>query len=164
MTISSTRDILREKINDKADYLSQALRYCADLPMLQTNKLTGLSSVAYEALSINGELAAAKALRKRLIACAEEITQRPRLPIEEVASAIEKYKRGLGSQELARLQKAVGVPFSRSQIDLARYYSIRLMMQGIDQGAISDFLNVDLRTVANYIAQAKKRIWLTLES
>ena len=144
--------------------LGQALSHCWDLPMLQTSKLTQLPVVAQRALEENHGLELAKALRKELIACAEQLTQRPRYSIEEIVTAIEKEKLHLGSQELVKIQKAIGIRFPRNKIDLARYYTIRLAMEGIDQQTIAEFLDVDLRTVANYIAQAKERIWLALES
>jgi hypothetical protein len=144
--------------------LGQALSHCWDLPILQKSKLTQLPAVAQRALDEDHGLELAKALRKELIACAEQLTQRPRYSIEEIVSAIEKEKLHLGSQELVRIQKVVGIRFPRNKIDLARYYAIRLAMEGIDQQTIADFLDVDLRTVANYIAQAKERIQLILES
>ena len=144
--------------------LGHALSHCWDLPMLQKSKLTQLPEITQSALEENNGLELAKALRKELIACAEQITQRPRQPIEVIVSAIEKEKLNLGSQELVRIQKMIGIRLPRNKIDLARYYSIRLVMEGIDQQTIAEFLDVDLRTVANYIAQAKERIWLILES
>ena len=144
--------------------LGHALSHCWDLPMLQTSKLTQLPVVAQRALEENHGLELAKALRKELIACAEQITQRPRYSIEEIVSAIEKEKLHLGSQDLVKIQRVIGIRFPRNKIDLARYYAIRLVMEGIDQQTIAEFLDVDLRTVANYIAQAKERIWLILES
>jgi hypothetical protein len=144
--------------------LGHAISQCWDLPMLQKSRLTHLPQVGRMALEERHGLELAKALRKELIACAEQITQRPRQPIEEVVSAIEKQKLNLGSQELVRTQRLIGIRLPRNKIDLARYYAIRLVMEGIDQQTIAEFLDVDLRTVANYIAQAKERIWLILES
>jgi hypothetical protein len=144
--------------------LGHALSHCWDLPMLQKSKLTQLAGIAESALEENHGLELAKALRKELIDCAEQITQRLRQPIETIISAIEKEKLNLGSQDLVRIQKMIGIRLPRNKIDLARYYSIRLVMEGIDQQTIAEFLDVDLRTVANYIAQAKERIWLILES
>ncbi len=144
--------------------LGHALSHCWDLPMLQTSKLTQLPVVAQRALEESHGLELAKALRKELIACAEQITQRPRYSIDEIVSAIEKEKLFLGSQDLVRIQKVVGIRLPRNKIDLARYYAIRLVMEGMDQQTIADFLDVDLRTVANYIVQAKERIGLILES
>jgi DNA-directed RNA polymerase specialized sigma24 family protein len=144
--------------------LGHALSHCWDLPLLQKNKLTQLTGVTERALEENHGLELAKALRKELIACAEQISQRPRQPIEEIVSAIEKEKLNLGSQDLVRIQKLIGIRLPRNKIDLARYYAIRLVMEGVDQQTIAEFLDVDLRTVANYIAQAKERIWLILES
>jgi|GEM_PF-2518788 len=144
--------------------LGHALSHCWDLPMLQTSKLTRLPVVAQGALEENHGLELAKALRKELISCAEQITQRSRYSIDEIVSAIEKEKLHLGSQDLVKIQRVIGIRFPRNKIDLARYYAIRLVMEGIDQQTIAEFLDVDLRTVANYIAQAKERIWLILES
>ena len=146
------------------DELGFALSHCCDLPVLQASKLTQLSVVAQRALEESDGLELAKALRKELIACAEQLTQRPRQAIGEIVSAMEKQKLHLGSQDLVKLQRAVGIRFPRHKLDLARYYAIRLFMEGMDQQTIADFLDVDLRTVANYIAQAKQRIWLILES
>src|SRR3989304_2718729 len=93
-----------------------------------------------------------------------ERSRLPRYPIEEILSAIEKKSLNIGSQDLVKIQKAIGVPFTRNKLDLARYYTIRLVMQGVDQQAIAEFLDVDLRTVANYVAQAKERVRLVLET
>ena len=144
--------------------LGYALSHCWDLPMLQKSKLTRIYPVAERALEENHGLELAKALRKELICCAEQLTQRPRFPIEEIINIIEKDKLHFGSQDLVKIQKTIGIRLPRNKIDLARYYSIRLVMEGIDQQTIADFLDVDLRTVANYIVQAKERIWLILES
>ena len=150
----------RSQINE----LGYALHHCWDLTALQTSKLTQLPNVAQRALKEMPDLELAKALRKELIACAEQITQRPLNSIEEIVSAIENEKLDLSSQELAKIQKNIDIPFQRNKIDLARYYAISLVMQGIDHQTIADFLNVDLRTVANYIAKAKESIWLILNS
>lgn len=99
-----------------------------------------------------------------MVACAEQITQRRRYSIEEIVSAIEKNSFDPCSQELQRIRKLIGVPFPRNKLDLARYYTIRLVMQGVDQATIAEFLEVDLRTVANYVAQAKERIRVVLET
>ena len=144
--------------------LGHALSHCWDLPMLQKSRLTQLPGIAQSASEESHGLELAKALRKELIDCAEQITQRPRQPIEMVVSAIERDKLNLGSQDLTRMQKLIGIRLARNKIDLARYYAIRLVMEGVDQQTIAEFLDVDLRTVANYIAQAKERIWLILES
>ena len=161
---SSTR--LRNISNGKtqSDELGYALHHCWDLPILQMSDLTKLSIVSQRSLEEKDGLQLAKALRKELIACSEQITQRTRYPIEEIISAIEKERLGLGSQDLLKIQKALGIPFPRNKIDLARYYAIRLIMEGIHHQMIADFLDVDLRTVANYLGQAKERIGLILES
>jgi DNA-directed RNA polymerase specialized sigma24 family protein len=166
MALYSVSSRLRQTKDRKSqfDELGYALHHCWDLPALQASNLTRLPSVAQQALEETNGLGLAKALRKELIVCAEQITQRPRYPIEEIISAIEKERLGLSSQDLLKIQKAVGVPFPRHQIDLARYYTIRLVMQGVDHQTIADFLDVDPRTVANYVAQAKERIRLTLDS
>ncbi|OGO31812.1 MAG: hypothetical protein A2Z29_08410 [Chloroflexi bacterium RBG_16_56_11] len=160
----SIRSDFRKNGKNSPDELGYLLYHCWDLPVLQTSDMVQLPPVLKRAEEERHGLELAKALRKELIACAEEITQRPRYPIEEIVAAIEKEKMKLGSQDLVRIQKAIGVPFSRNKLDLARYYTIRLVMQGIDQQAIAEFLDVDLRTVANYVAQAKERIRLVLET
>ena len=55
-------------------------------------------------------------------------------------------------------------PFARDRLDLARYYAIRLAMEGLGNEIIAGFLRVELRTLGNYVAEAKERIRLTLES
>jgi DNA-binding NarL/FixJ family response regulator len=155
---------LKKKSRSDVDELGYALSHCWDLPILQTSSLARLPSVVRLASEETQGLELAKALRKELISCVEQITQRQRYPIDEIVSAIEKHKLGLGSQELMKIKRVIGVPFRRNKLDLARYYTIRLIMQGIDQQTIADFLEVDLRTVANYVAQAKERIRMVLES
>jgi hypothetical protein len=152
-----------DEIN-KFDELGHALSHCWDLPILQMSNLAQLPAVAQRALEETHGLEQAKALRKELISCADQITQRPRYPIEEIVSAIDNSKLGLGSQDLVKIQRVIGIPFPRNKLDLARYYTIRLVMQGVDQQTIAEFLDVDPRTVANYVAQAKNRIRLVLES
>jgi len=165
MTISRVSSRLRYISNgSKFDELGHALRYCWDLPALQKSKLTQLPGIARLALEEKNGLELAKALRRELITCAEQITQRPLYPIEEIVSVIEQENLGLENHNLAKIQKTIGIRFPRNKLDLARYYAIRLVMQGVDRQAIADFLDVDLRTVANYIAQAKERIRLILES
>ena len=165
MAISHLSSQLRHTSNIRIfDELGHAIRYCWDLPVLQKSELTQLPGIARLALEETHGLELAKALRRELIACAEQITQRPLYPIKEIVSAIEQEKFGLSSQDLAEIQKTIGVRFPRNKIDLARYYAIRLVMEGVDRQAIADFLDVDLRTVANYVAQAKERIRLILES
>jgi hypothetical protein len=148
----------------KFNELGYSLYHCWDLAILQTSNLAQLPSVVQRALEETHGLEHAKALRKELIACADQITQRPKYPIEEIISAIEKDRLDLGSQDLAKIKRNIGIRLARNKIDLARYYSIRLIMEGVDRETIADFLEVDLRTVANYIAQAKERIRLSLES
>ena len=166
MALNYPSSRLRNSSNARSqfDELGYALHHCWDLPILQKSDLTKLSIVAQRSYEEANGLELAKALRKELISCAEQITQRPRYPIEEIVSAVEKEVLGLGSQNLVKIQKAVGVPFPRNRIDLARYYAIRLVMEGIDHQMIADFLDVDLRTVANYVVQAKERIRLILET
>lgn len=147
----------------KFDQLGHALHHCWDLPILHTNDLTQLPSVVKRALRETDGLELAKALCTELIACAEQISQRPSYPIDKIISAIEKEQLGLGRQDLAEIQRRLGIPFPRNKIDLARYYTIRLVMQGMNNQTIADFLQVDLRTVGNYVAQAKERITLILE-
>ena len=156
----------RQKKNERSsfDELGYILYHCWDLPVLQTSSLTKLPLVIQLASLEKQGLELAKALRKELITCSEQLTQRPRFPIEEIVTAIEKKTLNLGSQDMIKIQKSIGVPFPRNKLDLARYYTIRLIMQGIDQQAIADFLDVDLRTVANYVAQAKERIRIILET
>ncbi|OGO20811.1 MAG: hypothetical protein A2144_03405 [Chloroflexi bacterium RBG_16_50_9] len=149
---------------EQHDELGYALSHCWDLPVLQMSNLTQIPAVVQRAHEETSGLELAKALRKELITCAEQITQRPKYSIEDIVSAIEKEKLGFGSQDLVKIQRAVGIRFPRNKIDLARYYAIRLVMQGIDQQTIADFLDVELRTVANYVAQAKDRIRLVLDS
>jgi hypothetical protein len=144
--------------------LGHALSHCWDLPMLQKSRLARLQVIAERALEESHGLEMAKAVRKELIACAEQLTQRSRYSIEEIITAIEKEKFHFGSQDLVRIQRAIGIRLPRNKIDLARYYTIRLVMEGIDQQTIAEFLDVDQRTVANYISQAKERILLILES
>jgi hypothetical protein len=166
MALNDVSSRLRDSTNGrtKFDELGHALNNCWDLPILQMSDLTKLSVVIERSLEETDGLQLAKALRKELIACAEQITQRPRYPIEEIIAAIEKGTPGLRSQDLVKIQNDIGIPLHRSKIDLARYYAIRLVMEGIDHQRIADFLDVDMRTVANYILQAKERIRLTLES
>lgn len=148
----------------KFDELGYALHHCYDLPVLQMSNLTQMAMVMKQASDETGGLEIAKALRKELIACAEQITQRPRCPLEEIISAIEKARLHLGAQDLVKLQKTLGIPFPRNMLDLARYYAVRLLMEGVNHQMIADFLDVDLRTVANYILRAKEHIRLILES
>jgi hypothetical protein len=147
-----------------ADDLGYLLYHCWDLPLLQTSRLARLPRLLNRAKEEKQGLELAKALRKELIACAEQITQRPRYSIEEIVTAIEKGSFSPVGQEVQKIRKLIGVPFPRNKLDLARYYTIRLVMQGIDQPTIAEFLDVDLRTVANYVSQAKDRIRVVLET
>lgn len=147
-----------------ADDLGYLLYHCWDLPLLQTSRLARSPRLLNRAKEEKQGLELGKALRKELIACAEQITQRPRYSIEEIVTTIEKDSLNPGSQELERIRKLIGVPFPRNKLDLARYYTIRLIMQGMDQPTIAEFLEVDLRTVANYVSQAKERIHVVLET
>jgi DNA-binding NarL/FixJ family response regulator len=146
------------------DELDHALSHCWDLPMLQMSSLTQLPAVLERSRAEADGLELAKALRKELIACAEQLTQRPVFPIEELITCIENGQLGIASQNLARMKREIGVPFSRNKVDLARYYAIRLAMQGTDHQKIAEFLEVDPRTVANYLAQARERIRVVIES
>lgn len=160
----SIRSRYSRNISSQVDELGFALHHCWDLPILQTSGLTQLPSVMQRALGEMDGLELAKALRKELLACANQLTQRPLYPVGEVIAAIEREKHGFGNQDLEKIQRILGVRFPRNEIDLARYYTIRLVMEGIDHQTIADFLDVDLRTVANYVLQAKERIRLILET
>jgi hypothetical protein len=153
-----------KKSRREEDELSYLLNHCWDLPLLQTSELARLPRLLNRAKEEKQGLEFAKALRKELISCAEQMTQRPRFSIDEIVKAIENAKTPEGAQELQRVKSVIGVPFRRNKLDLARYYTIRLVMQGIDQSTISEFLEVDLRTVANYFAQARERIKVILET
>jgi DNA-binding CsgD family transcriptional regulator len=144
--------------------LSSALHYCWDLSTLQKSEFVLLPSVAKLANGKNDGLQAAKALRDELIACAEQLTQRKRYPIEEIASVLEMDNISFRDRYMENIQRSLGVPFSRDRLDLARYYAIRMLMEGVRNEIIAKFLMVDSRTVGNYIAQAKERIRFTLES
>ena len=149
---------------EEYDELNYLLSHCWDLPLLQTSKLARIPRLLSRVKEEKQGLEFAKALRKELISCAEQITQRTRYPIDEIVTAIENAKTPNGVQELQRTKSIIGVPFRRNKLDLARYYTIRLVMQGIDQATIADFLEVDLRTVANYFAQARERVKVILET
>lgn len=144
--------------------LTYLLSHCWDLPVLQTSKMALLPQISKRAEAEKNGLELAKALRKELISCAEQITQRPKYPIEDIVAAIERDRLTPEKNEQVKIQKVIGVPFARNKLDLARYYSIRLVMQGINQQTIAEFLDVDLRTIANYVSQAKDRIKLILET
>ena len=144
--------------------LERALTCCWDLPALQTSILTQLPAVVERARDESEGLELAKALRKELIECAGQLTQRPVYSIEDIVNAIENGRMGIASQALERVKREIGLPFPRTKVDLARYYTIRLVMEGISHQAIADFLEVDPRTVANYLVQARDRIKVVLES
>jgi DNA-binding NarL/FixJ family response regulator len=150
--------------NQKVDTeeLGKALRNCCDLPALQNSSLTQLPSVVRRARTDRRSLALAKALRIELVACAEQITQRTRHPVREIMAAIEEAESSSTTQSLTEIQAYLGVPFPRDKIDLARYYTIRLVVEGVKNETIAEFLKVDIRTVGNYIVQAKERIMLAL--
>jgi|WetSurMetagenome_2_1015567.scaffolds.fasta_scaffold63409_3 hypothetical protein len=147
-----------------SEELEYALAHCYDLPELQSSSLTKMPAVLDRARDETGGLELAKALRKELIDCAAQLTQRPVYPLEDLFKAIENGQPGIASQTLERVKGEIGVPFSRNRIDLARFYAIRLVMQGFDHESIANFLEVDPRTVGNYLAQARERIRVVLES
>lgn len=148
----------------KSDNLARALYRCWDLTTLHKNPLINLPGVRKRALHVMHGYELAKALRLELIACAEQITQRPVYPIRNIVMALEKETREPESSDVVKIRKKLGIPFSRYRLDLARYYTVRLIMEGVDRQTIADFLDVDIRTVANYMSQAKEHIRLILES
>jgi transposase len=150
--------------SSKSDELGYILQHCYDLPAIQVSKMVEIPNVLNQSLNETEGLELAKALRRELLFCAELITQRQRLPIDKIVSAIDKYKVNIDNEELSKLQREIGIPFSRNKLDVARYYAIRLVMQGVSRQDIAEFLDVDIRTVANYIAQAKKCIGIILET
>jgi DNA-binding NarL/FixJ family response regulator len=154
----------RDEETSQLDELDHALSSCWDLSQLQMSSLIQLPSITEKIPDESDALELAKALRKELISCAEQLTQRYVYPIEEIVAAIENGQLGIGSQNLARIKRDLGIPFPRHKMDLARYYAIRLLMEGLDQQRIAEFLEVDPRTVASYVFQAKERINLVLES
>jgi hypothetical protein len=143
--------------------LGEVLRLCRDLPMLENSFLTNHPRVKTRAKKYNCSLGLAKALRAELISCAEQITIRPTYPIEKIVDALESYFRGNDQSELIQIRNELAIPFSRDKIDLARFYSIRLSMEGVNRQQIAEFLQVEPRTVANYTKQAKERIKVLLE-
>jgi hypothetical protein len=143
--------------------LSEALRLCRDLPMLENNLLTNLPKVKIRAKKHNGNVKLAKALRAELISCAEQITVRPTYSINKIVDAIENYFNGNNHDDLIQIRDELTIPFSRDKIDLARFYAIRLSMEGVSIQQIAEFLQVEPRSVANYIKQAKERIKVLLE-
>ena len=153
-----------ENTSEMAGELEHALACCWDLPALQTSSLTRMPAVIERARYESEGLELAKALRKELIDCAAQLTQRPVYPIEDIINAIENGRMGVASQALARVKREMGLPFPRTKVDLARYYTIRLAMEGVSHQSIADFLEVDPRTVANYLVQARERIRVVLES
>lgn len=162
--VSLNQSGIRKTGKGNTDELGYLLYHCWDLPLLQTSQLAREPRILERAKEEKQGLELGKALRKELISCAEEITQRPRISIDEIITAIENRKSSNGPEELQKMKTLMGVPFSRNKLDLARYYTIRMVMQGVDQPTIAEVLEVDLRTVANYVAQAKDRIRVVLES
>lgn len=151
----------RSKLID-AQELGSALRNFRDLPILEGNALTDLPCVRRRAESYPGSLGKARALRSELISCAEELTVRSTYPIEKIVSAMKNGLQTKVANEMPEIIYELNIPFSRSNIDLARYYSIRLVMEGMNIQNIAEFLQVEPRTVANYIKQAKQRIEISL--
>src|SRR4030042_4306041 len=143
--------------------LGEALRLCRDLPMLENNLLTNLPKVKMRAKKYNGNLELAKALRDELISCQQQITIRPTYSIKKIVDAIESYFHGNNQDEFIQIRDELAIPFSRYKIDLARFYAIRLLIEGVSIQQISEFMQVEPRTIANYIKQAKERIKSLLE-
>ena len=161
--------IIKRNVKDMSEQidlneLGQALRLCRDLPMLENSLLTNITRVKMRAKMYDGSLGLAKALRAELISCAEKITLRPTYSIKKIVVAIEKYFQYNDQTYLQQIRDELAIPFSRDKIDLARYYSIRLSMEGVNIQQIAEFLQVDPRTVGNYIRQAKQRIKFLLEN
>ena len=152
------------KSQSPSDDVALALQYCWDLPMLQTSPLVDLPQVRELALKETQGLELAKALRSELVTCSEHLTQRRHYPVEEIATFLQDGKPRFRYTELTALRRKIGVPFPRHMIDLARFYAIRLVMKGVGRDKIADLLDVDVRTVANYLAQAKERIRLILHT
>ena len=152
-----------ESMQIKLTELNDALRLCRDLPMLENNLLTNLPKIKNRSKNYNGSLGNAKALRAELISCAEQITIRPTYSINKIVDALENYFRGNDAEKVLQISSELDIPFSRDKIDLARYYAMRLSMEGVNIQHIAEFLQVDPRTVANYIRQAKQRIKVLLE-
>ncbi len=145
--------------------LGQVLRHCHDLTFLQNSNFVFLPSVVRQCRGESVDLCSAKALRRELIAVAQRISRRTvHFPIRKILKAIEERRLSSDNQRVVEIQRRLGIPFSRNRIDLARYYAIRLVMEGLSNETIAEFLMVDPRTLANYIAQAKMRIALILES
>src|SRR3972149_1268978 len=111
MTVNSVPIRVRDTKTSRrsVDELGYLLYHCWDLPILQTSNMVQLPPVLKRAQEEKHGLELAKALRKELIDCAEQITQRPRYPVEEIVTAIEKEKMKQGNQELVRIQKIIGV-------------------------------------------------------
>ena len=143
--------------------LGEASRLCRDLPMLENNLLTNLPRVQARAKNYNGTLELAKALRAELITCVEQISIRPKYSIKKIVDAIESYFQGNNQDNLIQIRDELAIPFSRDKIDLARFYAIRLLIEGVSIQQIAEFLQVEPRTVANYLKQAKERIKILLE-
>lgn len=165
VTDTSRLSLHEAKLRIDLEKLGQALRRCYDLPFLQNSDLAQLPRVLRRARREKHGLNLARALRKEFLDSARQITRRTRhSDISEIVAAIEAARLGLGNQHIVEIQERLGIPFPRDRIDLARYYAIRLVMEGLKNEIIADFLQVDLRTLGNYIAAAKEHIRLTLES
>ncbi len=166
MTVNYVARHLRHDARTAVDpnELGKALRRCYDLPFLQDSKLAQLPCVARRAGGERDGLVLARALRSELIASAERISRPVRHPaVRKIVAAIEKQRLGQDGQFLAEMQKNLGIPFPRNKIDVARYYAIRLVMEGMKHEVVADFLEIDLRTLGNYLAEARHRIRLILE-
>ena len=147
-----------------AEKLSKALRHCHDLCILQQSELAQLPSVARRVSNAVNRGQLGKALREELLDCARLLTRRKKHAIAQIIAALDDGTYDPDTEEACRVKEISGIPLPRNKIDLARYYAIRLVMQGVSNEAIATFLEVDPRTVGNYISQAKERIRLTLES
>lgn len=145
-----------------SDDLRHAIRHCSDLPMLANNRLIYLQSLSGRVDNPDDAFELAKALRAELLFCAEQISLRSKYPINEIIRSIDDTINGIDEEKIKVVRKILGIPFSRDAIDLARYYTIRLVMEGIGNKKIAYFLCVEPRTVANYINQAQARIQIVL--
>ncbi len=162
---TSSRSLYNDKARIELNTLGRALHHCFDLTFLQNSDLTQLPSVVRKWSGERHGLDLAKALRRELIDAAEQITRRAdHHAIRDIVDAIEEERLNSGNQRVAEIQKHLGIPFTRDKIDLARYYAIRLVMEGLSNEIVADFLQVEMRTFSNYVAEAKERIRLTLES
>lgn len=144
--------------------LGRALRRCRDPLFLRNTTLVNLPGVARRIANSSPPPDLGKALRQELLYCAESVTWRRKQPIAFIVSAVANGRNRPNTEEIERVKAMVGVPLGRNEVDLARYYTIRLVMEGVPIEAIAGFLEVEPRTVANYISQAKEHIALVLES